>query len=465
LPVAVRDVEGSLGTDFYGIYLLGKKVGFAKFVHERVPDALQTGFRATQDLSMKLTAMGLKKLLRMTDSQEFEGTPPFALRRARFVETDGQSTKEITVERKAKGFEALLSAAGERSRRQIAAIDYNMTDVLTPTIWLRRAPKVGDRLITRDFDFEDLKADLETRKVLAAKTSLVNGAKVTFYEVEVQNPRQGFSGVERYDQRAERLLSMVALGMFEMRLEPERLAKNTEYSADLFVLGTVKIDKPLGEHEQVRGLVLEIQGKEAAVLKSGPRQSISANPGGSYTCKLGKAYGQPAQPTAAEIDEALSESPNYPTTHPGVRALVKKAVGNAQTPRQSVERLVHFVHGYITPSYTAEPLSCFEVLKGRKGDCKAFALLFTTLARAAGIPAREVGGLVYMGDDEKAFGGHAWNEVVLEGQWTSVDAACDEVEADATHIRFGTLTDGMMNLLSTLGKLSFKLVKVEAKGP
>jgi zinc/manganese transport system permease protein len=32
-----------------------------------------------------------------------------------------------------------------------------------------------------------------------------------------------------------------------------------------------------------------------------------------------------------------------------------------------------------------------------------YALLFTNLARAAGVPARETGGLVYMGDGDKAF--------------------------------------------------------------
>ena len=44
-------------------------------------------------------------------------------------------------------------------------------------------------------------------------------------------------------------------------------------------------------------------------------------------------------------------------------------------------------------------------------------MLFVALARAAGIPSREAGGYMYMGDKLKAFGGHAWCEVVLDGHW------------------------------------------------
>jgi transglutaminase/protease-like cytokinesis protein 3 len=84
----------------------------------------------------------------------------------------------------------------------------------------------------------------------------------------------------------------------------------------------------------------------------------------------------------------------------------------------------------------------------------------TNLARAAGVPAREVSGLLYVGDDLKAFGGHAWNEVVLNGAWVPVDASMGETEVSATHISFGSEHRATKNLLTTLGKLKFKLVEV-----
>jgi hypothetical protein len=76
-----------------------------------------------------------------------------------------------------------------------------------------------------------------------------------------------------------------------------------------------------------------------------------------------------------------------------------------------------------------------DLLKSKKGECSAHALLFTTLARAAGIPAREAGGWYYMGDSYQAFGGHAWNEVILDGQWVPVDAIFQQIQLDAGHIQ------------------------------
>jgi transglutaminase-like putative cysteine protease len=59
-------------------------------------------------------------------------------------------------------------------------------------------------------------------------------------------------------------------------------------------------------------------------------------------------------------------------------------------------------------------------------------VLFTTLARAAGLPARVAAGVVYL---DKAFYYHAWSEVWL-GQWVAVDPTFHQFPADATHVKF-----------------------------
>jgi transglutaminase-like putative cysteine protease len=101
-----------------------------------------------------------------------------------------------------------------------------------------------------------------------------------------------------------------------------------------------------------------------------------------------------------------------------------------------------------------------EVIRRRRGDCTEHAALFTALARAAGIPARTVGGVMYMGDEEKAFGGHAWNEVVLDGAWVPVDPTFDEVRADCAHVRLGH--EGGPDAEPRLfGKIRFVLVSKE----
>src|SRR2546422_771175 len=77
--------------------------------------------------------------------------------------------------------------------------------------------------------------------------------------------------------------------------------------------------------------------------------------------------------------------------------------------------------------------SALQVLEGRVGDCNEHAVLFVALARAAGLPARTVVGLVPV---DGRFYYHAWAEVYL-GDWVAVDPMLDEFPAGAAHVRFG----------------------------
>ena len=105
------------------------------------------------------------------------------------------------------------------------------------------------------------------------------------------------------------------------------------------------------------------------------------------TLQLGAAHGAPVQATEAEIDECLRDTVKYPAHHAKMTDLADRAVGDADTPRQKVARLVAFVDDFIEDSYSDESVSVFATLADRKGDCSEHANLFVTLARAAGIPA------------------------------------------------------------------------------
>jgi hypothetical protein len=248
--------------------------------------------------------------------------------------------------------------------------------------------------------------------------------------------------------------------LFEMRRESEKDAKNTEFGKDIFVLGMVKVDKNLGGNEDLRALVLEVVGKEGDAFEDGPRQKVEMADG-KRLVKLGKSHGVPAKATEKEIAEALKETATYPITLPKIKDMAAKAVGDATTPEEKVKNLVNFVNKFVRPDLSPNQPHILDLIERRKGDCKSYALLFNTLARASGIPARELGGLVYMGDDIKSFGGHAWNEVVLNGVWVPIDATRRQAEVDATHLSLGHdgKDGGLLKIMG--GKLSFKVKSVE----
>ncbi|MCW9058788.1 MAG: DUF3488 and transglutaminase-like domain-containing protein [Gammaproteobacteria bacterium] len=139
---------------------------------------------------------------------------------------------------------------------------------------------------------------------------------------------------------------------------------------------------------------------------------------------------------AAEEDPArLARSRQLP---PGTSARVRDLADGwrqqATSPRQLVgQALRHFheqpfVYTLNPPRLERDPVDEF-LFETRRGFCEHYAAAFTTLMRAAGLPARVVTG--YLGGERNPVGdylvvrqsdAHAWAEVWLEGEgWWRVD--------------------------------------------
>jgi hypothetical protein len=451
-----RDVESILRTDWYGLYLKGKKIGYFRSSRERAGDFI----RETETFNMKRSSFGLKSEIVISEITTFDSKAPYRMVAAEYEQrNDPAPLEKILLVRNDKGFEYTYRTGAVVSRKQVADIDYTLADALGPDLWIRRGPNEGAKASFKNFDIKDAKIHTLASKVLGIKSSLVAGVNLRYYEIDNESSKDMLKFVTRHDDQGRTLSSVIAI--FDLRLETEEQAKNTEYSQDLFVLGMAKCDRPLGQTKKVTELVIQVDGPEGEIFEDGPRQSVAPGPKGSRLVKLGKKYGKPVPATGKEIAEALEETNSYCISHPRVKALAEQAVGAATTPEDKVKAIVLFVNGYIRPTLSTTMPTIHDLMDKKKGDCKSYALMVANLARAAGVPAREVSGLVYTGDDQKAFGGHAWNEVVVNGVWVPVDATLRESEVDATHVSFGTEQKAAKNLLNTLGKLSFKVVEVK----
>ncbi len=182
--------------------------------------------------------------------------------------------------------------------------------------------------------------------------------------------------------------------------------------------------------------MVEILGKGATNIKNGPNQSVISNEKiNFYTLYTGLEHGKQPEITTLDIKKNLEETIYYPITHDKIVVIAEEAIKEAKTEKEKVNLLVHFVKDFIDDEHSITVRSVFEIISEKKGDCSEHALLFTTLARAVGIPAREVFGLSYLGDSILAFGPHAWNEVVLDGKWVTVDSIFGQINVDPLHIR------------------------------
>ncbi len=450
-------LQESLRTDWYGVYLRGQKIGYLRGERRRDGDRIID----EQVMTMKLVSFGKKVEISSTQTMTFEGKAPYRMVGALLVEKNGPIEKKTTFTRDGETLVAVHEVGGQKRTQPLKGVDYTLADASATEVWVRGKPKVGDVIVTRSFDPGEMKMDVQTSKALAEKSSRAAGVRVHFYEVESESQLRQIKSLSRYDDQGNTLSATVVI--FELRKETEETAKDTQYSQDLFVLGMVHIDQPVGDIHKAAELVVEINGKGNTVFEDGPRQSVTKGDDGKTVLRVGKKYGKDAKATEAEIKDALAETNNYPITHPKIKELAEKVTEGARTDAEKVAKIVAFVHKYVTPSLAANAPNIHDLLEKKKGDCKSYALLFNNLARAAGVPAREVSGLLYVGDDTKAFGGHAWNEVVLNGVWVPVDASLGETEVNATHLSFGTEHRATRNLLDSLGKLSLRLVEVKEK--
>ena len=115
-----------------------------------------------------------------------------------------------------------------------------------------------------------------------------------------------------------------------------------------------------------------------------------------------------------------------------IRAQARQIVGGEDDPARAA-RLIHdWVARHVAARVVAGAPGAARVLETRSGDCNERTVLYVALARAAGIPARAVAGLLYRGG---RFYYHAWPEVYL-GDWVAVDPTLDQFPADAAHVRF-----------------------------
>jgi hypothetical protein len=148
--------------------------------------------------------------------------------------------------------------------------------------------------------------------------------------------------------------------------------------------------------------------------------------------------------------------------------LARRAVGDISDAAEAARRIETFVADYVTDkSLSVGYASAADVAASRQGDCSEHAVLTAALCRAVGIPAQVVTGLAYVSQwrtVQNGFGGHAWVQVYLGGNWVGLDAAFKGASLGgygAGHIALaagGGNPEDFLNLVNTMGK--FKIEKV-----
>ena len=131
------------------------------------------------------------------------------------------------------------------------------------------------------------------------------------------------------------------------------------------------------------------------------------------------AQGQPIDSVRSE--DFLNDEKLVQLTDPDIQRIAKRL--KTKDRRETITKTYDWIVANVrNTGYVRDDLGAVQALKRKSGDCTEFMYLFTALARANGIPTRNIAGFVAKENRIlRPADYHNWNEVYLDGSWHLVD--------------------------------------------
>ncbi len=422
-------------TYWYGLYYEEQKIGHAMASLDQVEDDDEVSFDLRFEMTFKLEQA--EETIRQ--GRSFAAAPPHQLIGGYYQTAD----REI-------GYIAdgpdlvMIEQGGERIWSGLERTLCDEEDVAIHR-FLQAEPAAGDELITNDFDVEHL-ALLESRHIVEeVETRLVLGADHHFHRVRSRsdNPIFPYNVMTEF-QNGDAVHFF--LGPLEFRAETEAIAREPNIGVDLFAAFVQPLNRPLRNLDRIRDLTLKLRIDDPAttiddVVDDRFLQRVDYLDDQTAVVHLGDHEAPP--PLADQSTGHLKPTSLHPADDPRIVELAQEVRATAKDPDDpwSVALgLMAFVADYIETvpqsPYVYHTTSVFDILDNRTGDCTEHSQLFVTLAKALSIPAREVTGYIYGGDDRNpSLSGHAWVEVLIDDRWIGLDPTWGEAELNRSHIQ------------------------------
>jgi len=447
--------EETQGKEALGAYIGDTKIGWA--ISERVVEPYEGRPAVTDTFEMQFAMMfmGAKKESRLVTRTVYS-LDDGSILHAEQQQIDEQGRILITVDRRGDGVEISTTNLGRTDRRSAPLPKENLEQERALTVWLMRGPDPNDSFDTFTVAWDQLDIDDPIEYVFREKKSIWwFGVPTEVYALDLLNR----GATTKVELAADGALLRGNIGPIELRAEDLSTVKNMEVSGiDLLVM--IPLDRSLGDPTRVEKLTLELRGLAGFELPTSPRQSLERTGSDSGILRVTRERGQAASEplTAEERERFLAATPTHQADHPDIVALARRIVGDETDPVAQAERLEKWVYGNLRKDSGADSTTALNVLDQRAGDCTEHTMLFVALARAVGLPAREVGGIVYAALDAPSFGWHAWAEIHDGTGWVSVDPTWDQVRVDATHIKLKQ-DDDDLSFVNLMGRLEARVVE------
>lgn len=418
------------------VFMLGTKIGFS------VKDAslAQTDwglcFRDCEESFMRVSGFGADEVMNSTEEEFYSLEDEGRLVAYRKVEVVNGRRTVMSGEMRDGLFEMRTVVAGQTVTRRFPQPRHSLKARMDLERWVMSDASVGSTFDGWATDFGSQDCDRHLRITLRSKSEVADAG---FEELEYEYESVCDGATMRMRSRGSKVLWMELEGLIQMKPEPEAQARKMDGAVfDMTELSILPVFRSMGESsERLARVELEIHGIGSEFLPPESDRQIVERISEDACRVVLMRDAEELRPEPLSEDERrryLSDAPGIESDTETIRARAAEVTEGADTVLGRIARLQEWVHQGIEGDYGGSSDSALEILEHRTGDCTEYTRLFVALARAAGIPAREVSGAMYGDIGVPCFIGHAWAQAHDGERWIDVDPAWNQVGIDAGHV-------------------------------
>ena len=429
------DIASLAGEKWYGLYFNGEKAGFAVL---RIDIQEDGSVHDLEEMSFCISQAGIRQDLRTRSLRVYSAGGDLLRIEAEVVDSSGTSSWTAQIQDDVLLLES--SVGGKTMEDRLPKPKESLKDALQEIQLLADSPEVGNEITFSRFEPMFKQEITGKSRIEAVERRVLDGALTTVFKVHTDEQLPvGTMPSTSFVTEDGTVLEGATAGIITMRLEPKEVARDVNYSNDVIVSNAAKLSAPIPEPRTRESLKLRLHGPmEEAHLFNDDRQSV-AREDGAIAFEAHRVSLEGFQPvsipvTEPSVQEWLKPSTFVQSDDPKLLAKAKEIIGDETDSFKIAQHLCEWVHGYVKTSYSARLSNALEVLENPKGDCTEYSILFIGLARAAGLPAREVAGLLYTDMPSPGFYFHQWAKVWI-GKWIDVDPTFNQPLVDVTHIK------------------------------
>lgn len=436
--------------EWWGVFYRGEKIGYASQTITPRPE----GYTLTNRSLLHLNLLGMVQpaMTRL----EMEANEDWILEKFDFELHSNEIRFGARGARRDNQLAMEVESAGHKSAHAITLTQAPyLLSALKPYVVTQQL-ETGTKLHFPTFDPSTLSQHVTT-VVIEGREQIRIGGRME-RAIRLRQSFRGISVVSWVDGRGRTLKEESAAGLSMLRQSAEE-AKNLPsrgMSLDMIAQTAIPVAAPIADAGNKQEIRLRLSGINLDSFPlDGGRQRLNGDRLEIRREELKQIGAQSIPVTDARLATYLQPTPFLQSDHPRIRTLSAQILQGETNALRAALKIKNWVYREIAKEPTVSIPNALEVLATRKGDCNEHTVLFNALARAAGIPAKTVVGVVYL---REAFYYHAWSEIWI-GKWVSLDPVLNQFPADVTHVKFleGEI-DRQIDILQLIGSLKVEVL-------